>query len=427
MHSETITDQSVSLDIMESPSSSKTPPSRPQNSPFSPEKDQCLSQESSSSQENEQQKQDEEKDDDLVEACINLGMPSNIDQKHQINTSLHSKISNLFSSITYSRSGIPIKSRLTQSFPAPTIPETTSTSSASQNYLHNIPGSSQSNRSTGRNLSNSSGNICDDNDNLLINSGNLGQRQQREDFASRNDSSESKNIISEAFLSKCLNVCKKYPALSQKSSFEQGKIKTSIPQVVRPVENPNFDAEQHPRQLHIKSQNLPVYTEENISEDNILSSSPSACDESEGQDSDYKSRTSHNRGCEAILRNNKIRSRKSKANRRSMEIRPPSEQSSEDDNKNIFTRDIDVASSQIPNHVVSVPSSESEEKVKEDERTKEKVSRGVIPDLLEGAAYQDGLSQEADQRLQGGCVARTSIPRIMTDSMEVRRRFDDCC
>ncbi|GFV51492.1 adenomatous polyposis coli protein [Trichonephila clavipes] len=446
LHSETITDHSVSLDVLESPTSSKTPPSRPQNSPFSPDKDQYSSQESSSSQENEQQKQNEEKDNDLVEACINLGMPS---QEQQMITTLHSKINNLLSSVTYSRSGIPIKSRLTQSFPAACKPETTC-ALASQNYFQSIPGTSQSSNLHTR-MANSDGTICDDNDNL-INSGNIPKSQkQTEDSMSPKDSFESQKGISEAFLSKCLDVCKRYPALSHKSSFDQAELrmsgKTSIPQIIR-TENTNFDAEQHPRQLHIKSQNLPVYrgftsesrpkqdsqiqkpqihgnsssTEENISEDNILSSSPSACDESEGPDSDYKSRASNNKSGDLILRNNRVRSRKSKANRRSMEIRPPSEQSSEDDNKNMFsTRGVDIVSSQGPSHIVSVPSSESEEKVKEDERTKEKVSRGVIPDLLEGAAYQDGLSQETEHRLQGSSSGRTGIPRNMTDSMELRR------
>ncbi|GFT27323.1 adenomatous polyposis coli protein [Nephila pilipes] len=453
MHSETITDHSASLDILESPDSSKTPPSRPQNSPFSPDKDQFSSQEDSGSQENEQQNQDDEKDNYLVEACINLGMPG---QKQEMNTTLHSKISNLLCSVTYSRSGIPIKSRLTQSFPAACKPETACANLASQNYFQSIPGTSQSSNLHSR-MANSDGTICDDNDNL-INSGNTSSsipkyHRQREDCMFQNDSSESKKGISDAFLSKCLDVCKKYPALSQKSSFDQaelrtsGKTKTSIPQIVR-TENTNFDTEQHPRQLHIKSQNLPVYrgfsseirskqdsqikrpqiqgnsssTEENISEDNILSSSPSACDESEGPDSDYRSRTSNNKSGDSILRNNRVRSRKTKANRRSMEIRPPSEQSSEDDNKNVFSsRGVDIVSSQGPSHIISVPSSESEEKVKEDERTKEKVSRGVIPDLLEGAAYQDGLSQESEQRLQNSSSARTGIPRNMTDSMELRR------
>ncbi|XP_055953472.1 adenomatous polyposis coli protein-like [Argiope bruennichi] len=444
MHTETITDQSENLDTLESPASSKTPPSRPQNSPFSPEKDQYSNQESSSSQENERQTQDEDKDNDLVAVCINLGMPSSSDHKQQINTTLHSKLTNLFSSISYSRSSIPVKSRLTQSFPAPCKPDATR-----QNYSQNIPGSS-SNLSTCRNLTHSDGTICDDNDNLLIHSG-ADQKQCEKTFPSQNNSSESKKVISEAFLSKCLNVCKKYPALSQKSSFDQAelnlssKVKTSIPQIVR-TENPSFDTEQHPRQLHIKSQNLPVYTgyssssrlqtdseqrpsahgnssstEDNVSEENILSSSPSACDESEGQDSDYQARAPHSRAGEAILRNNKVRSRKTKANRRSMEIRPPSEQSSEDDNKNVFSRATDIGSSQAPSHSMSVPSSESEEKMKEDERTKEKVSRGVIPDLLEGAAYQDGLSLETDRRPQGGCIAKSNIPRNMTDSMELRR------
>lgn len=132
-------------------------------------------------------------------------MPRNGGHKHQINTSLHSKITNLFSSISYSRSSIPVKSRLTQSFPAP----------------QNFPGTSQSsNLPSSRHLTNSDGTICDDNDNLLVHSG-TDQKQREDTFSSQINSSESKKVISEAFLSKCLNVCKKYPALSQKSSFDQ--------------------------------------------------------------------------------------------------------------------------------------------------------------------------------------------------------------
>lgn len=220
--------------------------------------------------------------------------------------------------------------------------------------------------------------------------------------------------------------------------FILGKVKTAIPQIVRPG-NPNFDSEQHPKQLHIKSQNLPVYkgtvtcsgkeenaqkattentssTEENISED-ILSSSPSACEESEENYSEDARQGA--KAAEPQMRNNKVKARKTKANRRSMEIRPPSEQSSEDDNKNAFTAS--VTSSAI-NHV-SIPSSGSEEKVKEDERTREKVSRGIIPDLLEGAAFHDefsSLGYDADRRAQTS-AARSNIPKSMTDSMELRR------
>lgn len=221
-------------------------------------------------------------------------------------------------------------------------------------------------------------------------------------------------------------------------------MKTSIPQIVR-TENPNFDTEQHPKQLHLKSQCLPVYkgitasgshsttkpiaiqgnsssTEENISEDNILSSSPSACDESEGMDSDDKSCLPHGSSADPILRNNRVRSRKTKANRRSMEIRVPSasEQSSEDDNKNVFNGSVALGSSSVC-HIVSVPSSESEEKVKEDARTREKVSRGIIPDLLEGAAFHDNTGREFDRRAQGGCIAKAAFSWNMTDSMELRR------
>ena len=218
--------------------------------------------------------------------------------------------------------------------------------------------------------------------------------------------------------------------------FLTGKVKTAIPQIVR-SSNPSFDGEQHPKQLQLKSQNLPVYkgtssfcigknesaqkntaentssTEDNISE-GIISSSPSACEESENDspDAPKNAKTS-----EIQLRNNKVRNRKTKANRRSMEIRPPSEQSSEDDNKNAFT--VSVSSAAVCH--ISMPSSGSEEKVREDERTKEKVSRGVIPDLLEGAAFHDEVANMGydSDRIQSS--SRNNIPRNMTDSMELRR------
>lgn len=186
----------------------------------------------------------------------------------------------------------------------------------------------------------------------------------------------------------------------------------------------------------MKSQNLPVYkgtssfcinkneyaqnnttentssTEDNISEEGIISSSPSACEESENDspEAPKSAKTS-----EVQLRNNKVRNRKTKANRRSMEIRPPSEQSSEDDNKNAFT----ISASSAAVCRISIPSSGSEEKVREDERAKEKCSRGVIPDLLEGAAFHDELASMGydSDRLQSS----SRIPRNMTDSMELRR------
>lgn len=188
----------------------------------------------------------------------------------------------------------------------------------------------------------------------------------------------------------------------------------------------------------MKSQNLPVYkgtssfyinkneyaqnnatentssTEDNISEEGIISSSPSACEESENDspEAPKSAKTS-----EVQLRNNKVKNRKTKANRRSMEIRPPSEQSSEDDNKNAFT----VSASSAAVCRISIPSSGSEEKVREDERVKEKGSRGVIPDLLEGAAFHDELANMGydSDRLQSS--SRNNLPRNMTDSMELRR------
>lgn len=42
--------------------------------------------------------------------------------------------------------------------------------------------------------------------------------------ASQESAADPAKGISQAFLSKCLSVCKKYPALSQKSNFEQGEI-----------------------------------------------------------------------------------------------------------------------------------------------------------------------------------------------------------
>ncbi|KAG8195400.1 hypothetical protein JTE90_001412 [Oedothorax gibbosus] len=388
-------------------------PSRPQNSPISPKQDQYSNQESPSSQEETNRSNNHNQDHELLAACILMGKPA---PPQPLNTSiLHSRLGNVQSSDSPPRSGIPIKSRMAQSFPA-AVPT-----------------------STDQKLSSS---FCDDNDNVLESSGNAESSVQK--TSGDVDGTEPVKAVSQAFLSKCLSVCKKYPALSHKSSFEQGKLKTAIPQIVR-SENPNFDNEQHPKQLHIKSQSLPVYkgitssssqinrdslpkptaaqghsssTEENVSEDNILSSSPSACDESEGMDSDEKARLPHGSSYDLILRSNRVRSRKTKANRRSMEIRVPSEQSSEDDNKNNFPAALPLGSSSV-SHIVSVPSSESEEKVKEDARTREKVSRGIIPDLLEGAAIHDNT----DRRAQGGCIAKATFSwnSCMTDSMELRR------
>lgn len=470
-------------DDLNTPVSTKTLPTRPPNSPISPEKDSCSSTETSSSHENNEE--DGDKDSDLIAACINLGMPNNTGEISHNNSILHSKLNNLCSSLTYCRSGIPIKSgiqsRLSQSFPtSSTKPDVALGSTSGLSSLNIMP--------TSKCVNSTSTNVCskpvDDNDNLIHSSNtesverpnnnapldnSISSFSKPRKFATseHNFTETEKNGLS-AFESKCLSICKKYPALSQKSGFKKAdsstsltqstgdsrtilnedsyqrmstsggsKIKTAIPQIVRPG-NPNFDNEQHPKQLHVKSQNLPVYkgssfstvnqesiqkipientssTEENISED-VLSTSPSACEESEENDSPDAPKSV--RPSEPQLRNNKVKSRKTKANRRSMEIRPPSEQSSEDDNKNAFT--VSGSSSAICH--ISIPSSGSEEKVKEDERTKEKVSRGIIPDLLEGTVFRDELSNmgyDSDRRAQGS--TRNNISRNMTDSMELRR------
>ncbi|XP_015927077.1 adenomatous polyposis coli protein isoform X2 [Parasteatoda tepidariorum] len=441
MQPELSTDQSENCDILDSPSSMKTIPSRPQNSPISPEKDQSSSQESSTSLENDDQ-QEKAGDNDLVAACISLGKPSAVESPQQTSRT-HSKGNNLCSSLSQIRSGIPIKSRLTQSLPSPNNPDATSTNAESHNF----------------NIQNEDQSLCDDNDNLVLESENVNSSPKKE----VQRISDFEQNLKKAFESKFLNVCKKFPALSHKSSFEQsdekpscssfstpsyskfaGRGKTSIPQIIR-NENTSVDELQTPKQSHFKSESSPVCrglpttsceqslspstkflghsssTEENVSEDNILSSSPSACDESEGIDSDDRLIAANAKASEVVLRNNRVRSRKTKANRRSMEIRQSSEHSSEDDNRNPFNRSSVIIADPSALHILSVPSSENEEKAIEDERMKEKVSMGVIPDLLEGAAYYDGLSSESHQQSETGYVGKVVLPRNMTDSMELRR------
>ncbi|XP_035219555.1 uncharacterized protein LOC118192660 isoform X2 [Stegodyphus dumicola] len=498
-HFSSTADHSENSEIMVSPDSSKTPPARPQNTPVSPEKELCSSGESLTSQENnEDPNQDGMKDHEMPSTCVSLiSIPNNASEAHHNNSILHSKVNNLCSSFSLSRSGIPIKSscqtRLIQSFPNSARPDVTSiVGTTPLNSLSKLFNQSKLVNLHGKNyISNSTEAICDDNDNLLFSSGNIETVQMKQqNFQSCDSKSEhsvkpklnipsentnSRTNTSQAFESKCLSVCKKYPALSHKSGFGQSehrqadafadqissgsrssaeehdgfskmstsnnslssKTKTAIPQIIR-AEKPVCDGEQHPRQLHIKSQNLPVYVgtttisskqqseqsstpqentssaEENISED-ILSTSPSACDESEDIDTDKQTRLPCGKSGEPPIR--RIKSKKSKANRRSMEIRPPSEQSSEDDNKNSFNRISDSNSISVGYHI-SVPSSESEGKVKEDQRTREKVSRGIIPDLLEGAAFHDELSNS--HRSQNN-AERSNIPKVMTDSMELRR------
>lgn len=154
-------------------------------------------------------------------ACIKLGMPNNAGQMLHNNSILRSKVNNLCSSLTYSRSGIPIKSgiqtRLSQSFP----------SSASKPDVACLK-------------------PVDDNDNV-IHSGNTDSTERSNSEVLLNNSASSlvkpkkfatsehnftesaKNGLS-AFESKCLNICKKYPALSQKSSFKKPENSTNLSQ-----------------------------------------------------------------------------------------------------------------------------------------------------------------------------------------------------
>lgn len=123
-----------------------------------------------------------------------MGKPAQPQEKPLNSSTLHSRLGNLVSSDSTPRSGIPVKSRMAQSFPAPVA------------------------SSKDQKLSNS---FCDDNDNVLEGSGSAEALVQRNSQDS--NGAEPVKAVSQAFLSKCLSVCKKYPALSHKSSFEQGK------------------------------------------------------------------------------------------------------------------------------------------------------------------------------------------------------------
>lgn len=165
-------------------------------------------------------------------------MPNNAEEIPHNNSILHSKLNNLCSSFTYSRSGIPVKSgiqsRLSQSFPSSTKPDVASVSNNSQlNSLNIMPPSSKFTNVT-------SNNTCftpvDDNDNL-IHSGNVDSSAKPNNNLTQSSSSslikpkkfttsehnfaESEKSGLSAFESKCLNICKKYPALSQKSGFKR--------------------------------------------------------------------------------------------------------------------------------------------------------------------------------------------------------------
>lgn len=164
---------------------------------------------SSSSQEENEQYPSGDKDHELLAACIQLGMPTKPAEKRFSNSTLQSKLGNLLSSESSLRSGIPIKSRMAQSFPSPCQTVSTPT--------NNFPGTSKVASSADHKLTNS---FCDNNENLLVNSSTVAKSRFS---TSQESSAEPAKGISQAFLSKCLSVCKKYPALSQKSSFEQGE------------------------------------------------------------------------------------------------------------------------------------------------------------------------------------------------------------
>lgn len=208
----------------------------------------------SSSRENDE---DKIKDNDLIAACINLGMPNNAGEMTHNNSILHSKLNNLCSSVTYSRSGIPVKSgiqsRLTQSFPSSsTRPDVTSVRSTSQlNSINIISSNSKS-------INITSSQMCskpvDDNDNLiqssntdsaerpnnnvpLDNSANSLMKPKKFATSEHNFTEPEKSGLS-AFESKCLNICKKYPALSQKSGFRKTDNSASFSQ------SPNEDSYQ---------------------------------------------------------------------------------------------------------------------------------------------------------------------------------------
>ncbi|XP_054706506.1 uncharacterized protein LOC129216321 [Uloborus diversus] len=483
-----VTDHSQTNETLESPESLKTPPARPQNSPMSPEEKELRSSgESSGSLGNNEENEENE----FAATCINSGMQNNSGEVLHNNSILHSKVNNLCSSLSYTRSGIPVKaginSRSSLNFSSTKSAVTAGLPSSHFNIQPAHPKSINSHTSNNSRTTNA---MCDDNDNLLFGSSNVNSVKNEQQFIESKATSvaKSKKIVPsehnfsegarssiQAFESKCLNVCKKYPALREKSGFRMenrqrdgalatlslsasdsitcsreqdtisrmtasidGKSKTAIPQIVRPG-NPHFDSEQHPKQLHIKSQNLPIYkrnnsntttnqeldpkctaentssAEENVSED-ILSSSPSARDESEDNDSDDAlARIAGTKSSDSVLRNNRVKSRKSKANRRSMEIRPPSEQSSEDDNKNLFN--LTAPSYASCNSL----SNRREEKDKEDQNTKENFYRGIIPDLLEGAAFHDDFSGCDSDRVTQNSVSKASKSKIMTESMELRK------
>lgn len=172
-----------------------------------------LFQSSSSQEENEQHKSGD-KDHELLAACIHLGMPTKSAEKRFSSSTLQSKLGNLFSSESSPRSGIPIKSRMVQSFPSPCKSAAVS--------ANNFPGTSKVTSSGDQKLISS---FCDNNDNLLVNSSAVSKSlEDKRITASQESAADPAKGISQAFLSKCLSVCKKYPALSQKSNFEQGKI-----------------------------------------------------------------------------------------------------------------------------------------------------------------------------------------------------------
>ena len=183
-------------------------------------------------------------------------MPNNAGEMIHNNSILHSKLNNLCSSVTYSRSGIPVKSgiqsRLTQSFPSSSSrPDVASVGNTSQlNSLNIMHPNSKSVNIT-------SSQVCskpvDDNDNL-IQSGSTNSAERPNNNVPLDNSTNSlmkpkKFATSEhnfiepeksglsAFESKCLNICKKYPALSQKSGFRKTDNSASFSQLASDTKN----------------------------------------------------------------------------------------------------------------------------------------------------------------------------------------------